>query len=429
MFKNSRCFQLWIVLSVLLLSACDKPSVGDTVYVIEGVSISSDYMLMAVGDTENLQALIKPSDIVITTDFIKRNNLEGRIYWKSDNEKIATVSPDGVVHAVGPGICNVSVVCGMYRATCRVEIRHFELAQLYGAWKAGTDSLFIDFDGTARLGNVRYAFRFDGMRLNLMDDMGVKAKLILVSVNDSIVKYHDKLKESDQVLSLHRIAYCLGMSELLCNNKLVASKNDSLVMAVDMGLSDHTLWAMANLGSCSPELPGSLYSWAECDPRNKFSLESYKWYDQTTCDLTKYMECSTPGAYCLDASDDAAQSVLGSSWHVPSYNEMKVLFEECGMVWARLNGVDGALFLNKKSGLGGPKLFLPVKDTYAGSNNRKDGANAFVTGAYWTSSFSSVNPFNADYFSLSLKNYLHGAMGTAYRYSGICIRPVWNRGN
>lgn len=415
---------IWIA-SALVMAACGNQVSEDNYYVIDGVSLASESRVMAVGDTAVMKAILHPYEIVLTDDVIWAKDLAGSVFWKSDNERVAVVDAKGVVTAVGPGSCTVSVICGLYKGSCKVVVRQFDMEKLYGLWELSGDSILVDFNGDCYLNGYRCSLDFDGMRFSLLDGTDILFKMNLVSVADNTVEYMLESDEKEICHLMERAAYSLTAEELLDKAVAVASGNDSLVMAVNMELSVNILWAVANLGASSAENAGLHFSWAETKTKSKYILDAYKWYNAKTGDLTKYTDCKVPYGYNLESGDDAAEVLLGEGWSVPTGADVKALLSECGMMWACLNDVEGVLYVNRRLGIGGPKLFLPLKGTYYGESKKNNGS--YISGAYWTSSYSAQNASLANYLGLTLTNSrIEGEMGETYRYNGISIRPVYN---
>ena len=59
--------------------------------------------------------------LTITWDIYPVNSSD-TIQWKVSNDKIATISNDGVVKAIAPGKATITAVCGKVSATCEITI-------------------------------------------------------------------------------------------------------------------------------------------------------------------------------------------------------------------------------------------------------------------------------------------------------------------
>ena len=111
--------------------------------------------------------------------------------------------------------------------------------------------------------------------------------------------------------------------------------------AVDLGLS--VKWASCNLGADSPEDPGDLYAWGETEPKNRYDLDNYKFFEpgpgQTSANpwnldwlVSKYCSDKEDGPQkthygavdrrvILESEDDVAHVKLGGKWRIPMQEE------------------------------------------------------------------------------------------------------------
>ncbi len=190
---------------------------------------------------------------------------------------------------------------------------------------------------------------------------------------------------------------------------------------VDLGLS--VKWASCNLGASSPEEYGNYYAWAETKPRTGSSWD-YKW--NTTPyylsgsgnynDDVKWRKYTgKDGKTVLDASDDAATVALGSPWRIPTFDEIKELYNKCKWTWTSMNGNNGF----QVTGPNGNSIFLPA----AGYRNGSGLYYAGAYGSYWSSSLYTGSPYSAYslYFSSSSRDWYYFS---GYRCNGRSVRPV-----
>ena len=185
---------------------------------------------------------------------------------------------------------------------------------------------------------------------------------------------------------------------------------------VDLGLS--VKWAACNLGASRPEGFGYYYAWGETEPKNYYSLENYKWYDEDEMVYTKYdPEADWAGRYyeknTLELEDDAAYVNLGSTWMIPSPADFNELIDKCTWTWTSRSGVAGY----NVSGPNGRSIFFP-----AAGNVQYDTMDGEKEVGYYRSSqsvfrretselFFDADSFNFRYYSL--------------RWSGNSIRPIY----
>ena len=97
-------FMAWCIVTVFPLT----PST----IAVTGVTLDQSSASLWVGETQQLTAVITPSDAT-----------NQNVSWSSSNPAIATVSTDGLITAVGKGVATVTALTedGGYKATCSVE--------------------------------------------------------------------------------------------------------------------------------------------------------------------------------------------------------------------------------------------------------------------------------------------------------------------
>lgn len=132
---------------------------------------------------------------------------------------------------------------------------------------------------------------------------------------------------------------------------------------VDLGLPSGTLWAMFNVGTAAPEGYGGLFAWGESETKDDYSWQTYKWCEGSSNTITKYCIDDSYGTYDgltqLEPEDDVATVKWGSSWHMPTYDEMQELFVSCNKSHITYNGVNGL----QLKGPNGRSIFMPVDET------------------------------------------------------------------
>ena len=183
---------------------------------------------------------------------------------------------------------------------------------------------------------------------------------------------------------------------------------------VDLGLSVN--WATMNVGANAPEEYGDYFAWGETAPKDTYSEENYKWYDDTY-NLTKYCNKSDCGTVddktVLDPEDDAAHVNWGGTWRMPTYDECNELIDNCTTTWTSLNGVVGCLV----TGPNGNSIFLPA----AGF---RDGDSLYSMGDFgnfWSSSLNTKNTRTAYYLAF---NSISESWYFRRRWDGYSVRAV-----
>uniref|UniRef100_UPI003FEDAAD8 hypothetical protein n=1 Tax=Alloprevotella sp. TaxID=1872471 RepID=UPI003FEDAAD8 len=131
---------------------------------------------------------------------------------------------------------------------------------------------------------------------------------------------------------------------------------------VDLGLPSGLLWATRNVGAESIYEIGNYYSWGEIEPKNNYTLTTYKWFDGD--EFTKY----TPedGKRELDAADDVATVKWGKKCRLPKFAEAIELVTKCKWEW-RLSYDNQSINGYLVTGPNGNSIFLPAAGSNTGS--------------------------------------------------------------
>ena len=197
---------------------------------------------------------------------------------------------------------------------------------------------------------------------------------------------------------------------------------------VDLGLPSGTLWATMNVGAENPEDYGDYFAWAETTGykgnKTEFDWLTYKYCNNGDMGLlTKYCTDGTFGKVDykkeIEATDDAATVYWGSSWQIPSLEQIQELIsaQNVKVTKTALNGVVGikiASLTNNNS------IFLPA----AGCRETRT-VDFGSYGAYWSRSLAvNNNPYAyiMEFWTTSASPST-GTVDSA-RCIGRCIRPV-----
>ena len=168
---------------------------------------------------------------------------------------------------------------------------------------------------------------------------------------------------------------------------------------VDLGLPSGTLWATTNIGAENPEDVGGYFAWGEtiCNKEN-YSWVTYKWYGKVwrydnvyeNNKFTKYCDDWNYGnpdnLLELELCDDAAYTLWGSEWRIPSYDDYAELFykEYTILEEGELNGKP---VYQIKSKINGNTIYLPMGGTLvSGTYSSPTDPNYLTAG----------EPFNSD---------------------------------
>ena len=142
----------------------------------------------------------------------------------------------------------------------------------------------------------------------------------------------------------------------------------SEVQLIDLGLPSGTLWADRNVGANAPEAAGDYFRFGETEPFTENS-DKYEYRDL--------------GNSIAGTEYDAATANLGSTFRMPTFDQIKELIDECEWEWTTLIGVKGI----KVTGPNGNSIFFPA----SGYRNYRGGTLVDV-GSYgyaWSASANS----------------------------------------
>lgn len=174
---------------------------------------------------------------------------------------------------------------------------------------------------------------------------------------------------------------------------------------VDLGLPSGLKWATCNIGATNPEDFGNYYAWGETSTKSEYVGSN----------------CSTNGVNLSDisgnAQHDAARANWGSTWRLPTIDELKELKNNCTLEWT-WQGINHGY---KITGPNGNSIFLPAGGYY----NESSVFSKNEIGQYWTSSPYENNLQYAMRFSFG-KEVSNIEISEYYRYMGYSVRPVSN---
>lgn len=83
------------------------------------ISLSDDNLVMNVGETKMLKAIVNSSD-----------GVERKLFWYTSNEKVAKVSDDGCIIALNEGRAKITTFCDDGWADCMVYVKDVEIESL-----------------------------------------------------------------------------------------------------------------------------------------------------------------------------------------------------------------------------------------------------------------------------------------------------------
>ena len=377
----------------------------DNVYMVNNITLSQSTLYLDSGTTTRLSATAYPA-----------NATNGSVAWTSSDEAVATVDSDGLVTAVSEGTCTIT-------ATAK--------------------------DGSGVKGNcaVRVVRLVTGITLNEMslslnsgDTQTLTATILPSDATNKGVTWSSSdtgVATVDQS-GLVTAVWC-GTCTITCTAKDGSGVSATCMVDVplpeyvDLGLPSGTLWATCNIGADSPSDYGLYFAWGETTGYTQdtsdghiFNWTSYKYAIDDYKTLTKYNYDSSYGYNGftdtlteLEPEDDAAYVNWGSEWRMPSYDQIRELYNSS---YTTTHWTGRGLEITSKSN--GKSLFLPA----AGYRSESSLKGMGTYGNYWSRTFPTrVSPNTAPY--LYFESVVIGSVDIyMYYYYGRCcgrsVRPV-----
>lgn len=146
---------------------------------------------------------------------------------------------------------------------------------------------------------------------------------------------------------------------------------------VDLGLS--VKWATCNIGANDLEAYGDYYAWGESKSKDSYTWSNYLVEENkcgTSADpLNSYVSLTKSIA---STKYDAAYSLWGSKWRMPTKAEVEELLDKCTFYWSTDYMVNGCVVV----GPNGNKLFLPASGGIDNKANETKGKRGY----YWIAS-------------------------------------------
>ena len=177
--------------------------------------------------------------------------------------------------------------------------------------------------------------------------------------------------------------------------------------AVDLGLS--VKWATCNIGADKPEEYGDYFAWGETEPKDEYSDVNYTFNDATNG--STHVDI---GTVIAGTKYDAAHTLWGDNWRMPTLAEIQELCKKCTWKLAKLNGIKGQLV----TGPNGNSIFLPAAGFRFGTSLGDCGSR----GQYWSAT-SNGNGCDAYYLLFYLSFGASDVLDNG-GWGGNSIRPV-----
>ena len=170
---------------------------------------------------------------------------------------------------------------------------------------------------------------------------------------------------------------------------------------VDLGLPSGLKWATCNIGANSPEEYGDYYAWGELKTKSSYTKENSITDGKSIIDIFG------------DPTYDVARAKWGSSWRMPTLDEIKeLIYGECKWEWEDKGYV--------VTGPNGNRIFLPVSG-YCKECASCDGDEGYI----WSS--TPVKGDCSSAYGMHFAHtfgFLHRIEKNLVRSYGLSVRPV-----
>ena len=175
---------------------------------------------------------------------------------------------------------------------------------------------------------------------------------------------------------------------------------------IDMGSAGK--WACCNVGGSYPWEVGNFYAWGETEPKQYYETENYIHCDGSS---ETYHDI---GADIAGTDYDVAHVKWGSSWRMPTGEQIQALTNKCSEKWTQIYGVEGMIYTSPEGG----SIFFPAAGYRIwGLIYQPKECN------YWSSTLCEWG--NEYSNTLECSEEEAGDVSTMTREWGILVRPVW----
>ena len=171
---------------------------------------------------------------------------------------------------------------------------------------------------------------------------------------------------------------------------------------VDLGLPSGLKWATCNVGADSPEKYGDYYAWGEVNTKSEYTHNNSKTEDKSISDISG------------NSTYDVARKKWGSSWRMPTKDELNELMYECKKQVITQGGKD----VYKFTGPNGNTIYLPA------AGHHDDEGFSSGLGYYWSSRPEKTTYKIDEQAYCLIILYNDYEIETKYRYNGCSVRPV-----
>jgi hypothetical protein len=204
------------------------------------------------------------------------------------------------------------------------------------------------------------------------------------------------------------------VSDTTDNSSYLVNYSHTHYNAINLGLPSNTLWCDRNVGAEKDTDTGLYFQWGdtqgytadEIGKKKEFTINDYKYYDNTIKTYTKY-QWNNVGEK-LDLSDDAVLYHT-HKFTLPTNDQCNELINNCTYSWETKDGVKGALLTSK---INSNSIFLPLSG-YALNNKLYKQKYSFL---FTNEAF--IDGIELTFTPTNIYTY------TIYRYQGCCLRGV-----
>ncbi|MDO4197131.1 MAG: Ig-like domain-containing protein, partial [Prevotellaceae bacterium] len=392
--------------------------------VATSISLNRNTLQLKVGETYTLTATILPEDVSNKT-----------VSWSSSNTSVVTVSSSGLVTAKSNGNATITAKTSdgtNLSATCEVIVRTLAtsivLSETNVKISCGETLQLTATVSPATASNSAIAWTSSNTAIASVDESGLITAVgegsatITAKTSDGsnleascavlvtpMARYYGDVNHDGKITTADitiLVDIVLGKREA----EVIPSESANMHNGheyVDLGLPSGLKWATCNIGASAPEEYGDYFAWGEIETRDRYSQETYSFYDTATGSYENLGDIS-------GSEYDVAHEIWKGSWRMPTQSEFKELKDNCEWEWE----IENKIYGYKVTGPNGNWIFLPAAGCRYDTDLLSDGSDGY----YWS---STPYPYNQSfvchlYFyssDISLSN-----INT--RYYGYSVRPV-----
>lgn len=269
---------------------------------------------------------------IVATVMPEEARADNPVYYTSKNTAIATVDESGVVTGVAAGETKIDVQAGGIGVVCNVTVNAAKQIAFSDVATADVAFSTVTLSGKLNVSGISFQYGYasfyymesDGnTSADEIKENGSKSTETKITIPDNeTISETFTAKVSN--LAVNTRYCCVSAVRLSVTGEFVFGEVQSFTTAdlpaipetVDMGFGPK--WRGWNVGASNP---------SEGYPAN-FS----------------------DGKVDLESIDDAATQNLGSSWRMPTYQEMIALMNNVDLKWTRYKGVYGIVMTSKIEG-------------------------------------------------------------------------------